>query len=100
QTALDGSFLIPNVPPGSYYVTATLGGYPSPRLGHEDEGDALPPAPAGKPPVSDLKITVQTDQAASIDIRLERGAAVSGTVRFDDGSPAVGVHVGPVHIVT
>jgi hypothetical protein len=99
QTALDGSFLIPNVPPGSYYVSATLSGYLSPRLGHEDEDDALPPAPAGKLPLSDLKIAVQTDQAASIDIRLERGAAVSGTVRFDDGSPAVGVHVGPVHIV-
>ena len=98
QTALDGSFIIPDVPPGGYYVIATLSGYLSPRPGHEDDDEALPPAPAGKPPVATLKITVQADQAASIDIRLERGAAVSGTVRFDDGSPAVGVHVGPVHI--
>ncbi len=98
QTALDGSFIIPDVPPGAYYVTATLSGYLSPQPRHENDDEALPPAPAGKPPVAALKITVQADQAASIDIRLERGAAVSGTVRFDDGSPAVGVHVGPVHI--
>ena len=98
QTALDGSFIIPDIPPGGYYVIATLSGYLSPRPGHEDDDEALPPSPAGKPPVATLKITVQADQAASIDIRLERGAAVSGIVRFDDGSPTVGVHVGPVHI--
>jgi hypothetical protein len=79
-------------------VTATLSGYLSQQSRHENDDEALPPAPAGKPPVAALKITVQADQAASIDIRLERGAAVSGTVRFDDGSPAAGVHVGPVHI--
>jgi hypothetical protein len=101
QTALDGSFLIPNVPPGSYYVIATLSGYLSPHPGQdvEDDDEAPPPASARKPSVATSKVTVQADQAASIDIRLERGAAVSGTVRFDDGSPAVGIHVGPVHIV-
>ncbi len=97
QTALDGSFIIPNVPLGSYYVMATLSGYLSPPPSHEDD-DAAPPAAALKPRVAPSEITVQADQAASIDIRLERGAAVSGTVRFDDGSPAVGVHVGPVPI--
>jgi hypothetical protein len=97
QTALDGSFIIPDVPPGAYYVTATLNGYLSPQPRHENDDEAQPPAPAGKP-VTPTKITVQADQAASVDIRLERGAAVSGIVRFDDGSPAVGVHVGPVHI--
>ena len=98
QTAIDGSFVIPNVPPGRYYVVAALPGYLSPRLNAEDDDEALPPAPAGQPPVAIPKVDVQADQAASIDIRLERGAAVSGTIRFDDGSPAVGVHVGPVHI--
>jgi hypothetical protein len=98
QTALDGSFVIPDVPPGAYYVIPALRGYLSPRTGHEDDDEALPPAPTGKPPVATSKITVQADQATSIDIRLERGAAVSGTIRFDDGSPAVGLHVGPVHI--
>jgi Carboxypeptidase regulatory-like domain len=98
QTALDGSFMIPNVPPGRYYVIATLTGYLSPRSGDDDEDESRPPAPAGKPPVTTSKVDVQSDQTASIDIRLKRGAAVSGTIRFDDGSPAVGIHVGPVYM--
>jgi hypothetical protein len=98
QTALDGSFIIPNVAPGSYYVIAALSGYLSPSPGHGDDDEALPPAVVGKPPAATSKVIVQADQAASIDIRLVRGAAVSGTIRFDDGSPAVGIHVGPVNI--
>jgi hypothetical protein len=98
QTAIDGSFVIPNVPPGRYYVVPALSGYLSPRLNVEDDDDALPAAATGQPPVVIPKVDVQADQAASIDVRLERGAAVSGTIRFDDGSPAVGIHIGLVRI--
>jgi hypothetical protein len=98
QTAIDGSFVIPNVPPGRYYVVPALPGYLSPRLNAEDDDDALPAAATGQPPVVIPKVDVQADQAASIDVRLERGAAVSGTIRFDDGSPAVGIHIGLVRI--
>ena len=43
--------------------------------------------------VEDLaqKIVVQASQAAHVDLRLERGATLSGSVRYDDGSPAPGV---------
>jgi hypothetical protein len=98
QTAIDGSFVIPNVPPGRYYVVPALPGYLSPRLNAEDDDDALPAAATGQPPVVIPKVDVQADQAASIDVRLERGAAVSGTIRFDDGSPAVGIHIGLLRI--
>jgi hypothetical protein len=43
------------------------------------------------------KVDVQADQTVSIDIRLDRGAAISGTVRFDDGSPASGAQVTLLH---
>jgi hypothetical protein len=96
QTALDGSFVISKVPPGSYYVVATAAGYLSPRADAKDIDNAESPPPAGQPPLVIPRVDVQADQAAAIDIRLERGAAVGGTIRFDDGSPASGMHVGIV----
>ena len=92
ETALDGSFVIPNVPPGAYYVAVTAAGYLSPRI-HDDDDDPAPQPPAGQPPIVIPKVDVEADQIAGVDIRIERGAAISGTVRFDDGSPATGVVV-------
>jgi hypothetical protein len=37
------------------------------------------------------KVVVQPGQSAHVEIRLERGASVSGTIRYDDGSPAPAV---------
>jgi hypothetical protein len=93
ETSLDGSFVIPNVPPGAYYVGVTAAGYLSPRIHDDDDDDPVPQAPPGQPPVFIPKVNVEADQIASIDLRLERGAAISGAVRFDDGSPATGVVV-------
>ena len=93
ETTLDGSFTIPNVPPGSYYVIVTAAGYLSPH--HPDDfDDAKPPASANQAQPPDAKVDVTASQTASIDIRLERGAAVSGNIRFDDGSSAGNVLVG------
>jgi Carboxypeptidase regulatory-like domain len=94
QTALDGSFAIPNVPPGSYYVIVTAAGYLSPNVHNEGDTDIAEPKPPGEqPPIVVSKVDVQANQTSSIDVRIERGAAVSGTIRFDDGSPAPGVIV-------
>ena len=96
QTTLDGSFAIPKVAPDSYYVIVTASGYLSPQPHDEDSDDsdgAKTNPHAAQPPVAMPKVDVQADQIANIDIRLERGAAVSGTIRFDDGSPATNVIV-------
>jgi Carboxypeptidase regulatory-like domain len=97
ETALDGSFVIPNVPPGSYYVAVTAAGYLSSHPNDEDTNDPEPQPPAGRSPVLTPRVDVQADQSASIDVRIERGAAVSGAIRFDDGSPAAGVIVVVLH---
>jgi hypothetical protein len=97
RTGFDGSFTLSKVPPGSYYVVASAQGYLTPLPNGDESDDAEPKPPAGQPPVVIPRVDVGADQAASIDIRLERGAAISGTVRFDDGSPASGVMVMVLH---
>jgi hypothetical protein len=39
------------------------------------------------------QVTVQSSLPATADVTLERGAAISGNVSYDDGSPAVGLEV-------
>jgi hypothetical protein len=98
QTALDGSFAIPKVSPGSYNILVTAAGYLSPHVPDEDtDDDPAPPPSAGQPPIVIPKVDVEADQTASVDVRIERGAAISGTIRFDDGSPAAGVIVVILH---
>jgi hypothetical protein len=95
QTALDGSFVIPHVPPGTYYVIAALPGYVSPLaplLGGPWQVRELSDPEARKKIASTVpRVKVQANLPASLNVSLERGAAVSGTIRYDDGSPASGV---------
>jgi hypothetical protein len=96
QTEVDGSFVIPHVAPGTYYVIASLPGYLSP-LGPLMSGPGNLPELAGpeakKIASSVPRVKVQANLPASINVSLERGAAVSGSIVYDDGSPASGVEV-------
>jgi hypothetical protein len=96
QTLLDGTFSIPNVAPGTYLVLASMAGYISPlaALGISDQ-DLLEPADELRKRIMERlpTVTVDGNGSASINISLERSAAVSGTIVYDDGSPAPGVEV-------
>lgn len=91
-TGLDGSFVLDHVPVGTYYVVAQLPGYESPlsqfsqKERMKSSADTLKAVEA----VAE-KIEVQANQPAHVDLRLERGASLSGAVHYDDGSPAPGV---------
>jgi hypothetical protein len=91
-TGLDGSFSLDKVPPGIYYVVAQLPGYQSP-LSQLSQLERIKADAATLKAVESTaeKIVIQANQGAHVDIRLERGASISGTVRYDDGSPAPGV---------
>jgi hypothetical protein len=92
--ALDGSYRFTDVPPGTYQIRATLAGYIDPL------GEFSPEDFASKDPAVQKKIaaaaqvvTISGAEGAHIDLRLERGASISGRVMFEDGSPAIGWQV-------
>jgi hypothetical protein len=89
---IDGSFSLDKVPPGTYYVVAQLPGYQS-ALSQFSQAERMKADPDTLKAVqsSAEKIVVGPDQAAHVELRLERGSSLSGSVRYDDGSPASGV---------
>jgi hypothetical protein len=97
QTSIDGSFSIPQVAPGRYYILATMEGYVSPlaAVGITDS-DLLNPDEATRTRLLTHvpTVVVEANLGVSVNVSLERGAAVSGTILFDDGSPAPGLWVG------
>jgi hypothetical protein len=88
QTGLDGSFVAIDVAPGDYYVFGAASGYVSPlnqvQAIFEAGGDVKKPLP-GVPVVH-----VAAEHTASMDVTLNRGAAVSGVILWDDGNPVTG----------
>lgn len=91
---LDGSFAIANVPQGLYYVIVEQDGYVSPlSLFTRDD--------LNKPDEATLRrigrymtpISVTAGHTTQAQMTLVRGAVIEGAVRFEDGSPAVGVDV-------
>ena len=87
-SAIDGSFEMPKVPAGTYYVVAELKGYLSPlsalSTGERMSGGA---EAVKKIQAQAEKIVVQ-DAPVRVDLRLERGGSISGVIRYDDGNPA------------
>ncbi len=91
-TAIDGTFSLDKVAPGTYYVIAQLAGYRSPVTGFSqmEKMKADADTVAAIESVAE-KIVVQPGASTSVNIELERGATLSGAVTYDDGSPAPGV---------
>jgi hypothetical protein len=93
-TLLDGSFTIPNVAPGNYYVFVEKSGYLSPftQLSREDLNHP-------KPETADLiaklltPVSVAASRTSTVEVRILRGATITGTIRFDDGSPDANANV-------
>lgn len=95
QTLLDGSFSMPRVAPGSYYVIATQAGYVSPVAALYVSGNRSgPEVEVRRKALESLpRVTVEPNLPVNVNVTIERGAAVSGSVTWDDGSPASGVRL-------
>ena len=95
QTALDGSYIFSHVPPGVYYISVEEDGYINPAMAFT--GDQLnSTSPQVRAALVDQviqHITVEQDSTVRADVQLQRGAAVSGTITYDDGSAASGITI-------
>src|SRR5690349_8351833 len=99
DTGLDGRFRMEAIPPGNYYVFGTLDGYLDPERGidfgkvnakattSEQEQDAIE---QWKDELVEAKVAVH--RVSEITIQLHRAAAIEGSVNYDDGAPAIGMH--------
>lgn len=91
-TALDGSFRVPHMPPGDYFILVFASGYLSPLDGVmvSNTKDSAQQRSVGallqeKAP----KVSIHAQETARVDVELQRGAIVTGRVVYSDGSPAV-----------
>jgi Carboxypeptidase regulatory-like domain len=94
----DGTYLFTNVQPGTYYVHATVAGHIDPFTEFSPE-DLASKDPAIRQKIAAVTtvVTVTGGEGAHADLRMERGASISGRVLYDDGTPAAGWTVRTVH---
>ena len=104
EARFDGSYSFTHVPIGSYYVIAECPGYISPNHmlslaeARSQYGTFQPLGPMQKAERERVlkslpRVDVQSALPSVLDVVVERGAAVSGTITYDDGSPAAGLAV-------
>ena len=87
---LDGAYTFAGVKPGTYFVHALFPGYID-EYAQLTEADFASSDPAVRARIAALPtVTVNGTDAARADLRLMHGAALSGRVLYDDGTPAVG----------
>ena len=92
-TDLEGNFQISGVADGDYYILAQMTGYLSPyamAVGMAPKGSALS---AKAVDAALLRIRVANGKPITANLALRRGAALSVTVRYDDGGLGVGLQV-------
>ena len=98
ETDLDGKFKIEAVTPGDYFVFATLDGYLNPTYGIDF--DRVSASGDDNKQTADVieqwkehmtQISVSAHSTTELTAQIERGAEVTGTVSYDDGSPAIGM---------
>lgn len=94
QTGLDGSFTMTDLKPGAYYAIAEMPGYLS-SVSNLSEEDWVHPTTSVADRIAKTlqRVSIEGGRTAVVNFSLERGAAVSGTVSFDDGTPAAEVEI-------
>jgi hypothetical protein len=88
-TDVEGAFQIGGVAQGEYYIQGGLAGYVSP---YDLASSIIQNNPGLSSKALDIaltKIVVVSGRATISNLTLSRGASLGGTVRYDDGAPAI-----------
>jgi hypothetical protein len=94
ETDMEGNFVTRNLKPGRYVVRVDLGGYLVPLLSVQASDFEHPDEAARERMARELQIVdIRPRAETRVDVTLQRGATISGTVQFDDGSPAIEIPV-------
>ena len=94
QTDLSGAYTLRNVSAGRYYLSIDFPGYITPLLGFTGD-QLLKPTPKIQQRIQhELQIvTVAAHSTVQADATLRRGASISGTITYDDGTPAPQINI-------
>jgi hypothetical protein len=89
RVGMDGAFIFEHVSPGEYTVVALFAGYLS-TVDELTAEDTTAPSPARSRELlaRNGTVTIHGEETENFDVLVERGASVSGHVRYSDGSPA------------
>ena len=94
QSDLDGHFAIGRLPEGTYYVSVKYAGYLDTfPLAKSSDLAGLSADERKQFEAQALTVSISAQQASTIAVRLDRAAVLEGTVLYDDGSPAIGLHM-------
>lgn len=97
-TSSDGSFRITGVDPGDYYAEVMMPGYLQPLRAIGRDVQELTPADRERLNAQVTRISVSAGQNVSVQVTIYRGATISGTISYDDGSPAPGIRIGSLSL--
>jgi hypothetical protein len=88
ETLLDGTFTISNLGPGDYYVFVEKPGCIAP-LALLSREDLNHPSSSTADLIARFltPVSVAANRTSTVEVRIFKGASISGTVSFDDGSP-------------
>ena len=93
-TDMEGRFFLDKVPSGHYYVVGSLAGYLNPLAKFSERQLQKMSNETRKELAKAVSIvSVAANQGTAVNLRLEHASELSGTVLYDDGSPAVGLEV-------
>ena len=93
-TDFSGGYTITNVDPGEYYLRVELDGYVTPFAQFTAVELNSPSPEVQRRMQRELQlVTVAPNSTVQADATIRRGGSIYGTIRYDDGSPAIGVRV-------